>query len=369
MNNKLRKMVTLGLTTVMAFGCVISVNAADPDPTTQTVSTNNAPVQADGSAALEGYINDQVFSIEVPTQAVMDRIVSYTVDPQGLVKETNAKKYAESGLTVADSTVLFQNYTDGAITGLSGTSDALTITNKSSRAVDLAVDVKLTASANDAYNGGYSTTADFSGTNDSAKGLYLGLYATGEDARALTETSSTFDNVLLSAGDKYVKDWSAEDGYTYELDENATDLPTYSFIVVGATNPDAADNTFASIASDGTITTKGMPSITLKFTPKLSTAKEALAVWDGDTLYVYKASATDNGGFGSTAPAASDVKVNGKELKAAPTMVEGYVAITWEQVWKAFGYTKEEDVAEDVANGITVVELKVGGVDYIAQIQ
>jgi hypothetical protein len=89
-----------------------------------------------GKGDIEGLVNTKVFQVTLP---VKGNGLDYVADPQGLIRKTNAAKHPDS-VYDNDSNVYFNNgqkvTEDGrTITAYSGTSDPLTVVNKSSSAV------------------------------------------------------------------------------------------------------------------------------------------------------------------------------------------------------------------------------------------
>jgi len=375
----IKKLVALGLTTVMVLGSTVAVFAEGET----AENTSGTAAEVSGTAAVNGYVNKNVYSVKLPTAAKMANAMSYKVDPQGLVAETNGAEYGSSGITVGENEgVLFKNTSDDAaatVTGVSGASDILTVTNKSSRPLDLAVEVYLKAATSEPFAGTFSTTSDFSANTDKTANLYIGLSATGEQDRALkvgtaADASGKFTNNILANADAYKVTYTAGTGgaagtYSYALDSAVTDFPVYEFQLVGAINPDGDSTKFAKKDNDGKIVgTMGMPTVELKFTPTIlaDTVKDGIAVWDGETLYLGKADATDSdGGFGTSKP--TSVIVNGKNVQTIGNNDSGYATVTYESVWKAYGYSKLEDVPQNFDAGLTAVKWVVDSVTYFAE--
>ena len=89
-----------------------------------------------GKGDIEGLVNTKVFQVTLP---VKGNGLDYVADPQGLIRKTNAAKHPDS-VYDDNSNVYFNNgekvTEDGrTVTAYSGTSDPLTIVNKSSAAV------------------------------------------------------------------------------------------------------------------------------------------------------------------------------------------------------------------------------------------
>ncbi len=98
--------------------------------------SDEASAVNNGKGDIEGLVNTKVFQVTLP---VKGNGLDYVADPQGLIRKTNAAKHPDS-VYDENSNVYFNNgekvTEDGrTVTAYSGTSDPLTIVNKSSAAV------------------------------------------------------------------------------------------------------------------------------------------------------------------------------------------------------------------------------------------
>lgn len=128
----LKKLVALMLTAAMVLAPVttLAANGESDDGATNAGGTIN------GSGAVEGYVDKDVFKVVLPTV----NNVNFTLDPQGLLNVADSSKYASTG-----GAVYFANAaTTGKAAGFSDTSDAITIYNKSSYNVDVTFTVNVT---------------------------------------------------------------------------------------------------------------------------------------------------------------------------------------------------------------------------------
>ncbi|ADL34933.1 hypothetical protein bpr_I2200 [Butyrivibrio proteoclasticus B316] len=348
-----KKFVALGMAAVMTLGCGVTAFA--------TAGDEDAAVEVTG-AGTSAFVDKDVYAVAVPTGDALTKTLAFTTDPYGLVAEAHPDKKIEDG-----AKVLFASTLDGL--DYAGTSDALTITNKSSMGIVLDIEAKL-VKGSATYAAGYSKTKDFSGTGDDATGLYFGLLADNEVEKPLDETGVTFKNVALSAADEYeVKD---NDGtYTYTIKTDATDLPKYEFAVTAALNTDAAETTWYSI-SNKVKTALTMPSLSVKFTPTgIRECKEASVLVEGENFYISKPDV--EGGFGTTKPTA--ILVNGKAVTTVSDNEDGYVKVTWKDVYTAWGYTDTtiKDLSEDeqniIFNGVKNFKVTANSVDYYAEVK
>lgn len=351
-----KKFVALGMAAVMVLGCGVTSFAANPGDEGEDVevSGEGTPIFAD----------KDVYVITVPTGAALTDTFKYQTDPYGLVLQADSTKKIED-----DARVLFAKA--AADLDYSGTSDTLEIVNKGSVGVTLAMSAEIDTSGTPTYAAGYSTTKDFSGTGDDAKGLYFGIIADNEVEKALKgDAAVEFTNAVISAADQYeVKENAGV--YTYELKSGASDFPKYEFAMTGALNTGVADDTWYTVKSDKSKEAKTMPTLKVTFTPtaiRECTQTEVLV--EGDDFYISKAG--QEGGFGTTKPTA--LEINGKTVSTVSDNVEGYVHVGWKDVYTAWGYNDttinelpEEDQLK-IFNGVKTFKFTVGGVKYYAEV-
>lgn len=353
--SKLTKFVAFCMASVMVAGSSLTAFAAAGD--------DGGEVEVTGAGTAQ-YVNMEQFAITVPTGDALTNTFAYSVDPQGLASIVDTAGKIETG-----ATVLFANGSGGE---MSSTSDALEIVNKSSMPLKLSVTVKMDATSK-TYAGGFSTTSDFSKASDATVGMYIGLQSTYELEKAVGTAGETYTNIIPTAKDAYILEESGGT-YTYTLDSAATGLPKYEFKFTGKVNPDAADALFADVSTAGVVTKKTMPTISLKFTPSsIKTIKDAALTKDDNegTIWVGKADATDeDGGFGTTKPTA--IEVNGKSVTTIAANEGGWATITWDNIVKAWGYTKAEDLTDEQAaelwKCVKSVKVTVNGVVYYVEI-
>lgn len=351
-----KRLVALGLVGTMVMGGTITAFAADGD--------NKAEVTGTGTAG-DLVVDNVIYSLTIPTAASVTQTLSYKVDPQGLA--------AKKGDVAAGSTVLFKNGT-GAEAKYSSKSDSFKFVSKSSVPIELTIKPVLkpatAASGEHVYAGGYSTTSDFSGDGDDAKGLYLGIHSTNEVEKALSETALDYKNLIYSARDLFAVDGSYDAGYTFALPASVEEskLPTYEFYVTGALNPDMPTATWIKYAADEvTVESKAaMPTIELKYTPTALTAatKTAVAKWDKNyNITIKKETATEtDGGFPETG---ATVTVNGKAVTS--TVSKGVITLKWEDIAKAYdsSYTASKYGTElNTADQAVVVTVPNDGTYY-----
>ncbi len=171
------------LAAAMVFGSVL------------TVCADASEGSATGAGTSEGHVDKKLINVVLPTIAEGSTPFAYTMDPEGLVKETTHAKYGESVIfpTSDDSQVYFNNGkkggdgTDKDYIVYANTSAKQTVTNKSSQEVELTVTVAASTAATDIP---LVTKAALSGAENAS--LYLGLKVDEEAAVAVsTETVAT----------------------------------------------------------------------------------------------------------------------------------------------------------------------------------
>lgn len=100
-----------------------------------TVSAENLGQGSEiGVGEVEGSVKTDIYQVVLPTDT--KGIFDFILDPQGLINKTNAAAY--DGDTFEDGATVFFKRTEGqAEVDYSNTSDFVTITNKSSIAVNV----------------------------------------------------------------------------------------------------------------------------------------------------------------------------------------------------------------------------------------
>lgn len=235
MTMKARKKITsLALAVAMLTSLSSPIHATgegETEGTNELVDTITEP------EALETvtFLVEDVFSVALPVISRNSTVFDFIMDPQSVIEKTDAARY-EEGTHFEWNTLYFANTNeDGSLRGYSGMSDPLTITNRSSMAVDVTLEAWLDLPE------GVTLSADPLFEGDTSPSIYL----------ALTDGWNTFpityDGALLTVA--VPADWGAyeivgdaEQGFYYALTEEAQSedydgFPTYSFALVGACNP------------------------------------------------------------------------------------------------------------------------------------
>lgn len=185
-----------------------------------------------GTGMMEGNVKTDIYQVVMPTDA--DGVFDFILDPQGLINKTNAVAY--NGLTFEeDSTVFFRRSDEGAEEDYSSTSDAVTIVNKSSIAVDVSLKVKVVESSVE----GITLTDDGEFVDDTSASLYLAV-TDGENVVPIGKDGAFIQTTIAAAPEgayEYVYD-SDSGEYTYGLKEDLSDITfgDYSFRLIGAAN-------------------------------------------------------------------------------------------------------------------------------------
>lgn len=362
MAKNLNRVLAFGMAAAMVFGSSLTAFA--------DAGTSGAAVDITG-AGTEVNAKTDIFSVEVPTSDALTSTFKYVVDPEGVVAASKAA--FGSDVTVNDNNgVLFKN-TDGTAVSVSGTSDKLSIVNKSYKPVDLEVTFKVGAADGITL----STTEDFSGDGDSAKAMYFGLKATSEVDKAFK---------VIGAGDatKYAT-FIKSDESEYEIKgTNTSDTTTYAYALKDATNAKgqsydlqvvAAINrnlpltTWQTTDGDGVVTAKTMPQITMTVKPTQNKSAIGVAKWNSS--WGIDLGLTADGGL---LAAPTDVVWNGAAITGDLTFKDGWASISWAQLIAAYntkcGTTYTNSVYDDkLWNGTNVIQFKVGTQTYIAEIK
>lgn len=378
--NMLKKLVALGVVSTMVLGSSITAFASTPTTTDLSSPSTAAGTLAGEEQTVEGagtanYLFKKVFKVTVPTDTVANALFSYYTDPQGLLAATDAAQVG-TNVSIADDTgVFFTNSVDGA-TVLSSVSDPLKIVNKSTSGVTIGMKVALTegATAANNYAAGYSTTADFSGTGDGAKGLYLGIMTSGNKLTAITNNTPNSPaasvSVAKSSYPLYAVTYTSGAGYKFEIPSDSADAsPVFEIYVTGALNKALADSTWYKVTDNQPLTTGAaleMPKITFKYTPTYIDAKMCKAAVDAENLYIWN---YDDSMF-KAGKDVTTVKINGTAVTIAnlKTNADGLVVIPIANVYTGLGLTGDDQTFENVAAYIKSVEATVDSVAVYADV-
>lgn len=285
-----------------------------------------------GTAKVEGYIDNDVVRLVLPTDAektAMATSLSFKLDPQSLLNQSGTEGFDEG-------TLYFTNTGDS--TTYSNTSDALTVTSK----CNFDVDVSVTATASDLTDtvtegGGTIALAskpEFE-TDDTSASLYLGLIVDSDAAVALDSTTlkatatktltglaDTTDNyTVVKQGDKYVKTLASDD-----VEGKST-----TFKLTGACNPKGDWSKVTSATPKVTLSwsvdkhvDKAAPSIakTATFTKGEKLTIDA-NLGKGDLAATKIASVTAGSSATGSFAAVTGISTNGTSVTMAGTVFSG----------------------------------------------
>lgn len=217
---------------VLAFGA----------PVTDQSKANGSTT---GSGKLEGYLNKEVFSVELPTLPTdaTKSPFNFYLDPQELIKATGGIKYTsgnsgknDGAVSVSDyGTLYFKNTVSASKPALSTNSDKLTITNKG------AISVNVRLSAEVAKDGGIAIS-DNTNLNTTEASMYLQL-VDSKGVKTLISGNGTSRDTTVSgaASGDYKVSYNATDGYSFKvLSEGDATYGAYDFHLTGSCNDTSA---------------------------------------------------------------------------------------------------------------------------------
>lgn len=244
----------LALTMITASSLTAFAETGDEGETPETENPTTEETVADptsgglgGNGTIEGVVKKDVFKVVLPTLDESNAtIFDYKMDPQGLIKATDGAKYTDTEFADGAS-VYFQNADADSKKQYSATSEKLTITNKST----MAVNVTLTARVDEVPGLTMAESGTFEAT-DTATKLYLALIGgegTSAQTKAITTSGITLTATMAAASmgvegvdDAYELKYDTEKGeYVYALtseaqEEDYAGFATYSFKLTGACN-------------------------------------------------------------------------------------------------------------------------------------
>lgn len=257
---------------------------------TGTTEETTSPAEGDatGAGELEGYLDesDEIFKVVLPTDDSSAPTFGFVMDPQNLLKATDSSNYT------TNDTVLFSTK--------NGTSNELSITNKSQFDVDLSLTATMSGLTGDGYEikmAADDTFQDAEGNDLTDTSLYLGLVyetatANGVDAvpsttEALTDTGITATATLGGMPGNYEiqKDGS---GYKYaEKASAATATGVAKFKMTGACNPNADWSAIDDATTPAAPTVKVVWSVKKHVdTPSVASTSLTISKSTGATLNV-----------------------------------------------------------------------------------
>jgi len=181
-----------------------------------------------------------VFKVILPTIPEDDTTFDYILDPQGLIELTDAKKYGGTDEVAFehDKTLYFKtSKSDDGRPVYDNVSNALMVTNMSSREVQITV--KATITSSEGITMSESSTFD---ADDTSPSIYLAL-TDGTNTIPITSEDAVINAVIDAPEDGYETVWDGEKN-VYELTDAAKEddydgFQTYSFWLTGACNANA----------------------------------------------------------------------------------------------------------------------------------
>lgn len=219
-----------------------------------TVSYNDdkvSPVKgtATGQASFEGYVNEDIFVVEVPTVAApTDKTFDFIMDPQRLIEQTSGNKYATSNTNDANrngistdsisyGSLYFANRDNaGTVSQLSTSSNYLTVRNKGSRDVTIGLKatvknmgaVELSSNANVSDNENPSIYLAMQGADLSGNvAATQAIESVSQGASLSTRVSGCDSNYIISVNSK--------NEYEYVVsDPDSVSYAGYGFRLTGA---------------------------------------------------------------------------------------------------------------------------------------
>lgn len=236
-----KRFLAVLLTAAMTMSSSVLVFGAPVPVTDQSKAMGSTT----GSGKLEGYLNKEVFSVELPTLPAdaTKSPFNFYLDPQGLIEATGGIKYTsgnsgknDGAVSVSDyGTLYFKNTVSADKPALSTNSDKLTITNKG------AISVNVRLSAEVAKDGGIAIS-DNTNLNTTEASMYLQL-VDSKGVKTLISGNGTSRDTTVSgaASGDYKVSYNATDGYSFKvLSEGDATYGAYDFRLTGSCNDTSA---------------------------------------------------------------------------------------------------------------------------------
>ena len=210
----------------------------ETDSATATEETETEDVLSEEDP--DSSVPADVFKVILPTIPEDDTTFDYILDPQGLIELTDAKKYGGTDEVAFehDKTLYFKtSKSDDGRPVYDNVSNALTVTNMSSREVQITV--KATITSSEGITMSESSTFD---AGDTSPSIYLAL-TDGTNTIPITSEDAVINAVIDAPEDAYETVWDGEKN-VYELTDAAKEddydgFQTYSFWLTGACNANA----------------------------------------------------------------------------------------------------------------------------------
>lgn len=208
--------------------------------TESATASEETETQTETEEAPDSSVPADVFKVILPTIPEDDTTFDYILDPQGLIELTDAKKYGGTDEVAFehDKTLYFKtSRTEDGRPVYDNVSNALTVTNMSSREVKITV--KATIANSESITMSESSTFD---ADDTSTSIYLAL-TDGTNTIPITSDAAVLNAVINAPEDAYETVWDGEKN-VYELTDTAKKedydgFQKYSFWLTGACNANA----------------------------------------------------------------------------------------------------------------------------------
>ena len=222
-----------------------TVTETETESETETENQTETETQTETANAVseedpDSSVPADVFKVILPTIPEDDTTFDYILDPQGLIELTDAKKYGGTDEVAFehDKTLYFKtSKSDDGRPVYDNVSNALTVTNMSSREVQITV--KATITSSEGITMSESSTFD---ADDTSPSIYLAL-TDGTNTIPITSEDAVINAVIDAPEDAYETVWDGEKN-VYELTDAAKEddydgFQTYSFWLTDACNANA----------------------------------------------------------------------------------------------------------------------------------
>lgn len=208
--------------------------------TESATASEETETQTETEEAPDSSVPADVFKVILPTIPEDDTTFDYILDPQGLIELTDAKKYGGTDEVAFehDKTLYFKtSRTEDGRPVYDNVSNALTVTNMSSREVKITV--KATIANSESITMSENSTFD---ADDTSTSIYLAL-TDGTNTIPITSDAAVLNAVINAPEDAYETVWDGEKN-VYELTDTAKQedydgFQKYSFWLTGACNANA----------------------------------------------------------------------------------------------------------------------------------
>ena len=178
--------------------------------TESATASEETETQTETEEAPDSSVPADVFKVILPTIPEDDTTFDYILDPQGLIELTDAKKYGGTDEVAFehDKTLYFKtSRTEDGRPVYDNVSNALTVTNMSSREVKITV--KATIANSESITMSENSTFD---ADDTSTSIYLAL-TDGTNTIPITSDAAVLNAVINAPEDAYETVWDGEKMY------------------------------------------------------------------------------------------------------------------------------------------------------------